>query len=169
MRYVRQAGSDPSFLLKALGEAAGELERAFYGVPERELQREAEHPDDGWCLLAIPFHVREVERGVQGQLETILTSRRDDIRHVDFDDIPFREDYIEDDVEELIEEFHYLRRRTTYSLWDLDEGDWHRSGEHPYRGRLTVLEIAREMYQHDLEHLWQARRMLDRLAAGTAR
>lgn len=169
MRYVRQAGSDPSFLLKALGEAAGELERAFYGVPERVLQREAEHPDDGWCLLAIPFHVRDVERGVQTQLDTILTSRRDDIRHVDFDDIPFREDYIEEDVEELIEEFHYLRRRSTYSLWDLDERDWHRSGEHPYRGRLTVLEIAREMYQHDLEHLWQARRMLDRLAAGTAR
>jgi hypothetical protein len=40
---------------------------------------------------------------------------------------------------------------------------------HPYRGRLTVLEIAREAYQHDLEHLWQARRMLDHLAAGSAR
>ena len=169
MRYVRQAGSDPSFLLKALGEAAGELERSFYGVPERELQREAEHPDEGWCLLAIPFHVRQVERGVQAQLQTILSTRRDDLKHVDFDDIPFREDYIEDDVEELIEEFHYLRRRTTYSLWDIDERDWQRSGEHPYRGRLTVLEIAREMYQHDLEHLWQARRMLDRMAAGTAR
>jgi len=34
---------------------------------------------------------------------------------------------------------------------------------------VTVLELAREMYQHDLEHLWQARRMMDRLAAGTAR
>lgn len=169
MRYVRQAGSDPSFLLKALGEAAGELERSFYGVPERELQRAFEHPDEGWCLLAIPFHVREVERGIQGQLDTILTSRRDELKHVDLDDIPFREDYIEEDVEELIEEFHYLRRRTTYSLWDIDERDWQRAGEHPYRGRLTVLEIAREAYQHDLEHLWQARRMLDRLAAGTAR
>jgi hypothetical protein len=39
MRYVRQAGSDPAFLLKALGEAGGELQRAFYGIPERELQR----------------------------------------------------------------------------------------------------------------------------------
>jgi hypothetical protein len=26
-----------------------------------------------------------------------------------------------------------------------------------------VLDIARETYQHDLEHLWQARRMIDRL------
>jgi hypothetical protein len=169
MRYVRQAGSDPAFLLKALGEAGGELQRAFYGIPERELQREAGHPDEGWCLLAIPYHVKEVERGVQEQLSTILTSRRPGIRNVDFDDIPFREDFIEEDVEELLEEFHYLRRRSTYLLWDIDERDWNRTGEHPYRGQVSVLQLAREMYQHDLEHLWQARRMMDALAAGTAR
>ena len=170
MRYVRQAGSDPSFLLKALGEAAGELQRSFYGIHERELQREAGDPDDGWCLLAIPFHVREVERGAQAQLETIVTAHRRELKHVDFDDIPFREDFIEDDVEELLEEFHYLRRRTTYLLWDIDERDWQRSAEHPYRGQLSVLDIARELYQHDLEHMWQARRMLDRMAtAGSVR
>lgn len=169
MRYVRQAGSDPSFLLKALGEAAGELHRAFYGFPERELQREGDGPDEGWCLLAIPFHVREVERGVQKQVDAILSRRQAELRNVDLDDIPFREDYIEEDVEELLEEFHYLRRSTTYQLWDIDERDWHRSGRHPYRGDLTVLEITREMYQHDLEHLWQARRMIDQLAAGARR
>jgi hypothetical protein len=168
MRYVRQAGSDPAFLLKALGEAAGELQRGFYGIHERTLQREADSPDDGWCLLSIPFHVRETERGVQRQLETILASRRSEIRHVDLDDIPFREDFIEDDVEELLEEFHYLRRRTTYLLWDIDERDWERVGEHPYRGPLSVFQIVRELYQHDLEHLWQSRRMMDQLAAGTA-
>ncbi|MBK7329039.1 MAG: DinB family protein [Dehalococcoidia bacterium] len=169
MRYVRQAGSDPAFLLKALGEAGGELQRAFYGIPERELQREAGAPDEGWSLLAIPYHVREVERGVQAQLETILASRHAGIRNVDLDDIPFREDYIEEDVEELLEEFHYLRRRSTYLLWDIDDRDWERTGEHPYRGSVSVLQIAREMYQHDLEHLWQARRMMDALAARAAR
>lgn len=169
MRYVRQAGSDPSFLLKALGEAAGELHRAFYGIPHRQLQREAGGQDEGWCLLAIPFHVREVERGVQAQLDVILHSRETTLRHVDFDDIPFREDYIEEDYEELLEEFHYLRRRTTYSLWDIDERDWRRTGDHPYRGELSVLEITRETYQHDLEHLWQARRLIDQLTAGSVR
>jgi hypothetical protein len=67
-------------------------------------------------------------------------------------------------VEELLEEFHYLRRRTTYTLWDIDERDWQRGGIHPYRGRLTVLDLAREAYRHDLEHLWQSRRMIDQLA-----
>ena len=117
MRYVRQAGSDPAFLLKALGEAGGELQRAFYGIPERELQREAGAPDEGWSLLAIPYHVREVARGVQAQLETILASRRAGIRNVDLDDIPSREDYTESDFKELLDEIHYLRPRSTYILW----------------------------------------------------
>jgi hypothetical protein len=169
MRFVRQAGSDPSFLLKALGEASGELHRAFYGVPHRQLQIEGLGADEGWSLLGIAFHALQVEKGVQRQLETILESRSSEIRHVDLDDIPFREDYIEDDYEELLEEFHYLRRRTTYQLWDIDERDWQRSGTHPYRGERTVLEITRELYQHDLEHLWQARRMLDQLAASSSR
>jgi len=163
MRYVRQAGSDPSFLLKAMGEAAGELQRAFYGVSERELQREGTGTDEGWSLLAIPFHMRQVEQGIQRQLELMLNRSEPEIRHVDLDDIPFREDYIEEDVDELLEEFHYLRRETTFMFWGIDERDWERGGIHPYRGRLTVLDIARETYQHDLEHLWQARRMIDRL------
>lgn len=164
MRYVRQAGSDPAFLLKALGEAAGELHRAYAPVSYREWHRMGEGDDEGWCLLAIPWHVREVERGVFGQIETILSRREPDIRHVDFDDIPFKEDYWEEDAEELLEEFHYLRRHTVYSLYDLSDRDWERTGIHPYRGPLSVLQIVREVYQHDLEHLWQTRRMIDQFA-----
>ena len=164
MQYVRQAGSDPSFLLKALSEGSGELRRCFHGLRRRDLLRPAADPDDGWCLMAIPFHMVQAEKGVAGQIERMLTSREPEIRHVDFDDIPFREDYVEADEDDLLEEFHYLRRRTSYMLWDLSPGEWERGGLHPYRGRLTVLEITRELYQHDLEHLWQARRMLDAVA-----
>ena len=165
MKYVRQAGSDPSFLLKALSEASGELQRSFYGLTPRQLMTPGEGIDEGWHLLAIPYHMRETEKGIQRQYERMLRGRETDIPHVDFDDIPFREDYCEEDEEELLEEFHYLRRRTSYMLWDLGPSDWERAGIHPYRGRMTVMQIVRETYQHDLEHLWQTRRMVDALAA----
>lgn len=168
MKYVREAGSDPSFLLKALSEASGELQRSFYGLTPRELMVPGIGQDEGWHLLGIPMHVRDVERGVLRQYEAILSRRESDIPHVDFDDIPFEEDYCEEDEEELLEEFHYLRRRTSYMLWDLMPSEWERGGTHPYRGRMTLLQIARETYQHDLEHLWQARRMVDALKS-TAR
>jgi hypothetical protein len=164
MQYVRQAGSDPSFLLKALSEGSGELRRCFYSLRRRELLRPSTGDDEDWCLMAIPFHMLQVERGVTDQFERMLSSREPEIRHVDLDDIPFREDYVEADEDELLEEFHYLRRRTSYMLWDLSPSEWERGGIHPYRQRLTVLEVTRELYQHDLEHLWQARRMLDALA-----
>jgi len=167
MKYVREAGSDPSFLLKALSEASGELQRAFYGLTPRQLMVPGVGQDDGWRLLAIPMHMRDVEKGVNRQYECILHRRESDIPHVDLDDIPFEEDYCEEDEEELLEEFHYLRRRTSYMLWDLSPGEWERGGVHPYRGRMTVLQIARETYQHDLEHLWQARRMVEALKTAT--
>lgn len=158
---MRQAGSDPSFLLKALSEASGELRRAFEGVPGWLMEKRGTGNDEDWCLLAIAAHVRQVELGVQEQLLMMLHRREPEIRHVDMDDIPLEADYLDEDEDALLEEFHYLRRRTAYTLWDIEERDWERGGIHPYRGRLAVLQIARELYQHDLEHLWQVRRMVE--------
>jgi hypothetical protein len=109
--------------------------------------------------------VKEVERGVQEQLSTILTSRRPEIRNVDFDDIPFREDFIEEVVEELLEEFHYLRRRSSIS-WDIDERTGTARANTRTAGRSRCCNW-REMYQHDWNTLAGARRMMDALA-GTA-
>lgn len=161
VRFVRKAGSDPAFLIKAMNEASGELRELFYGQRLGTLLEPADPPDDGWSLMGIAFHMRTVEEGVSEQLEKIVRYREPDIPNVDMDDIPFPEDYDEADEEELLEEFHYFRRRTTYLLWDLGEEEWVRGGMHPYRGRITVMEIARELYRHDLEHLWQARRIVD--------
>ena len=164
MRYVRQAGSDPSFLLKAMSEASGELRQTLYGVRLGMLLAPAPPPDEDWCLMGIAFHMQDVEAKVQKQIEALLRGYEPEIPHVDLDDIPFREDYDDADEEELLEEFHYLRRRTAYALWDASEREWERAGIHPYRGRVTLTQIVRDLYQHDLEHMWQARRILDRFA-----
>ncbi|HXU25132.1 MAG TPA: hypothetical protein VN697_13980 [Tepidiformaceae bacterium] len=165
MQYVREAGSDPSFLLKALSEASGELRRAFYGLRRRELMAPGSGMDEGWRLKAIPFHMRETERVALDQYRMVLAYPESEIEHNDLDDIPFEEDYRDEDEDDLLEEFHYLRRQSSYLLWDLMPSDWDRGGTDPYRGRMTTLQIVREMYQHDLEHLWQVRRMMDSLAS----
>ena len=161
MRYVRQAGSDPSFLLKALGESSGDLRRSIDGLSRIELLRTGEGFDEDWCLLAIAVHLRDTEEGILEQVEAILSGREPEIRHVDLDDIPLPDVYRDADEDRVLDEFQFYRRHTTYTLWDLPERHWERAGLHPYRGKLTIMEIAREAYQHDLEHLWQARRMLD--------
>jgi len=161
MQYVREAGSDPSFLLKALSEAGGELRRGYHGLSRRQLLAPASGMDEGWSLLAIAVHMRDTERGVAEQIDAILSRRDPEIRYVDFDDIPFAEDVKEADEEDVLDEFRWRRRHSSYLMWDLSPQDWERCGIHPYRGRVSLLQIARELYQHDLEHLWQGRRLLD--------
>jgi hypothetical protein len=161
MQYVRQAGTDPAFLLKALSEVSGEVRQALYGFRRSELLEPADFPDDGWSLMAIARHMRDVERGVLDQVSQILNRREPEIPNVDMDDIPVRDELEDDDEDELLEEFHYLRRHHCYLLWDMSERDWERSGTHPYRGRVTIIQLVRELYQHDLEHLWQVRRMAE--------
>lgn len=161
MRMLRQAGSDPAFLLKAMGEASRELRRAVSGLPRRVLLQPGQANDEDWCLLGIAAHMHETESGFLRQIESIILAPETEMCHVDFDDIPLREDYDEEDEDELLDNFHYLRRRSSYMLWDLSDREWQNGGIHPYRGRMTMLELASEMYRHDLEHLWQARRIAD--------
>jgi hypothetical protein len=41
----------------------------------------------------------------------------------------------------------------------LRDYEWRRGVIHPYRGDISIETIARELAQHDLEHLWQVRRL----------
>ena len=164
MREVRPAGQDPAFLLKALSEAAGELQRSFHGLRRAELLRRGDGFDDCWCLLSIAVHLRDVEEEAAEQFELMLDQREPDLRHVDLDRVPIESEYLDADEDEALSDFRQLRRESAYLLWDLTPKAWQRGGLHPYRGRITVLEFARDLYQHDLEHLWQVRRMFDRLA-----
>ncbi len=164
MRELRQAGDDAAFLLKALSEAAGEVRSAFLPLGREALLRPGEGFDDAWCLLAVAVHLRDIERETQGQLEAMLSLREPAIPHVDMDAPPLFAEFAGEDEEVVLDEFHHLRRETAYLLWDISPNEWKRAGIHPYRGRVTVLDLARELYRHDLEHLWQVRRMAGRLA-----
>lgn len=164
MRYVRQAGNNPSFLLKALGEASGEVRRSIAGLRTRQLLEPGVGLDEDWCLMAIAIHLRDVEEGMGDQIELILTAREPEIPYVDLDNIPLREDFANEDIEDVLDDFHIYRRQNSYRLWDLDSWQWEQAGIHPYSGRRTVMDIAREVYQHDLEHLWQVRRMIEHVA-----
>jgi hypothetical protein len=68
-------------------------------------------------------------------------------------------------VFDLMDEFAVQRRQSVYLLWSLDPDDWERRGVHPYLGPLTIMQVAREMNEHDLAHLWQLRRLCDRFEA----
>ncbi len=149
------------WLLKALRETAHELESQLWGLDEDDLRWR--HSDDAWSLKEIGAHLRDCEEHFLQSLERIVFQDEPRIPAFDADALVLEQDYRETDLYEALEGFTYLRHRTVNLLWSA-EPDWERTGLHPYLGPVTIARLARQQNEHDLEHLWQARRLRQALA-----
>jgi hypothetical protein len=150
--------SDTSgWVLKALRECSNIVVREL-SVLDEDAQRWT--PGEGdWCLKEIAAHLRDAEQLALRQMKAIAEGRTGQFPAWDIDLLPAERDYRSADLGDLLSELRELRQEVTYVLWDLDEGDWQATAEHPYRGQVTIETLARELAQHDLEHLAEVRRV----------
>ena len=154
--------SEPAFLLKALSEAGGELQRT---LADAEFLDPLSIPEgEDACLLQVAVHLRECERHFLSRLEAMLTSRRPNVPAFDIGALPELADCRRQHLEGTLQQFSRLRRSSTYLLWELGDREWRKDAVHPYQGRITVADVAREMHEHDLERLWQVNRLVSKLA-----
>ncbi len=153
---------DARWLLKALREAAHELGAQLWGLDEYDLRRRL--TEDSWSLKEIAAHLRDCEQHFLQTLERIAFEDTPHISALDADSLVMEQDYRDIDLDEVLERFEYLRYRAVSLLWSLDPDGWERSGLHPYRGPVSISRLAREQNEHDLEHLWQARRLRQALS-----
>jgi DinB superfamily len=156
LREIPRVGDNHAFLLKALHEASGELEGEFYNLSPRQLTF---HEPYEWSLVQIAGHLRDREEYCLEQLQAILSSRSPRLRAVDLESIVQDSDYGPKQIHEFLYSYGDHRERVLYRLYNLSPAQWQRAGEHPYRGRLTVEQIVKEMNEHDLAHLWQVMRL----------
>jgi hypothetical protein len=156
MREIPREPDNQRFLLKAIGEAGRELMEELYGIAGREADQRW---PDGWSYRLIAAHVRDNEEITLSYVERILSRRDPHLEALDAERVLDDPSSVDEDIDRLITEFLYLRRQTQYLLYDLPHRSWERCGTHEYRGSISVLQLARELNQHDLEHLWQVRRM----------
>lgn len=151
------AGQSRDWLLKALRESGNSLLSELYGVSEKKLRL---RPSEGeWSLKEIAAHLRDAEELALAQLNAFVSHPSRPLPAWDIDVLPGERDYQKEDLAELLTAFRAARRETTYLLWGFTDADWEMSAEHPFRGTMTVADVARELAQHDLEHLWQVRRI----------
>jgi hypothetical protein len=148
---------DHHWLVKALHEAADAIETQFVGLSEDVLRW---RPAEGeWSLKEIAGHLRDCEELYLERLRLIASCHEPDLPDIDVEPYPGERDYQELDIDDVLWTFASLRRETCYVLWSLTPREWEREGIHPYRGRLSVLQVARDINEHDLTHLWQIRRI----------
>lgn len=151
---------DPhAWLLKALRETAGALRSYVWGLDDEALRRRP--TADEWCLLELLGHLRDCERRHLERLEAMAFQREPRIDAFDAESMQPEVPYALLDPEETLAEFESLRLRTLRLLRSLSEEDWERTGLHPYLGPVTVTQVVREMSEHDLSHMWQARRIVE--------
>jgi hypothetical protein len=149
---------DPlGWVMKALREAGNSVASELAGLDEAALIRRPS--EDELCLKEIAAHLRDAEELAVLQITSLIESPKTPVPVWDVDVLPLERDYRSDRMERFLSEFRGLRRETTNLLWSLREYEWRRPGKHPYKGSITLEEIARSLAQHDLEHLWQVRRL----------
>ena len=154
-----------SWLLKALRETAHAMESLLWNIDDEEL---GWRPDEGeWSARELVVHMMEMERRYVDWLERIMRLDEPRIDAFDADSIEPSPPDGDDAVFDVMDEFAVQRRQAVYLLWSLDEADWQRCGVHPYLGPLTITQVAREMNEHDLAHLWQLRRLCDQFEAAS--
>jgi hypothetical protein len=159
--YEVEAGGR-RWLLKAVRESTGELFGQFAGVPEDAL-RWRPAPDE-WCLKEVAAHMRDAESLYRRQIDLIVREYEPRLPYEPIDVLPFERNYRDEPLRRLLAQYEEEREETVWLLRMLGESDWQRTGLHPYRGLVSVHDIAREMHQHDLEHLYQARKLREALA-----
>lgn len=143
--------------MKALREAGNSVANELGGIDEQALVRRP--ADDELCLKEIAAHLRDAEELAVAQITSLIESPEARVPCWDVDVLPMERDYRSMRMERFLIEFRGLRRETTNLLWGLRDYEWRRPGKHPYKGTITLEEIARSLAQHDLEHLWQVRQL----------
>jgi len=154
---VMEEPNRQGWVLKALREAGSSLLSELYDVDEESL---VWRPAEGeWSLKEIAAHLRDAEELALDQFNAFVAGSSSALPAWDVDLLPQERDYQSGEMARVLASFRGMRRETTYLLGALTEADWQRSAEHPYRGPVTLGELARELAQHDLEHLWQVRQL----------
>ena len=157
---------DPkNWLLKALRESPHAMESLLWNVDDDAIEEPPS--EDEWSAKQLVAHMTAMERRYCQRLERMVRLDEPRIDAFDADSIEAEGPLDRESAYDLMDEFATLRRQSIYLLWSLDDGDWNRKGVHPYLGPLTVMQVAREMNEHDLAHLWQLRRLCDAFEAAS--
>jgi hypothetical protein len=135
------------------------MESLLWNVDDDLLERRPS--EDEWSCKELVSHMTEMERHYIEWLERIARIEEPAIDAFDGDSVQPIMPVADQNAFDTMDEFGALRRQAVYLLWSLDDADWDRRGIHPYLGPLTLMQVAREMNEHDLAHLWQLRRLCD--------
>jgi carbonic anhydrase/acetyltransferase-like protein (isoleucine patch superfamily) len=159
---AREGDLEWAAALEALELAPARLAQDLDGVPDAALRK---RPADGkWSIAEVLGHLADVEKEVFGvRIARLLTAAPDAVPEFD-EPVGIAErnaawakdrKWNQASVPALLAAFASARGANLARLETLGPDAWRRTGIHPERGPVTLLEQVRRFAAHDLSHLRQ--------------
>jgi hypothetical protein len=150
-------GKDPLEVQRQTPEALASL---IKGRDAASLRR---NPQPGkWSVAQIVTHLSETEVAASWRYRQMLERNGSNIVPYDQDLWEKLGDYASEDPIASLELFRLLRERNLKLFNRLTPEQWEMYGMHAERGKETVRHLARMMAGHDVNHLEQIRRILEK-------
>jgi hypothetical protein len=141
-------------------EAPNTIAALIVGVSEQELKRE---PAPGkWSVAEIVMHLAEDELVSSWRYRQILEHDLPELASFDQDLWAKLGDYTAWDPKDAFAMFRLLREANIRMFGHLTPEDWQRCGIHNERGRISVWDLCCHMAAHDVNHIVQIRKILNR-------
>ena len=150
-------GKDPIAMQTA---APRILAKLIEGIPEARLRSQ---PAPGkWSVIQILAHLAEDELSSTWRYRQMLEYDGAQLQGFDQELWARVGDYASWQPSEALEMFRLLREANLRMFAQLTPQQWERHGMHSERGKITVRELSRHMAAHDVNHIEQVRRILER-------
>jgi uncharacterized damage-inducible protein DinB len=144
-------------------ETPAMLARLIENVPDELLSRRP--APDKWSIRAILAHLAEDELVSSWRYRQMIERSGATLPGFDQDQWARLGDYDSWTTRDALEMFRLLREANLRVFSGLTAEQWQRHGVHAERGPITVLDLARHMAGHDVNHLNQIRRLLEFFAS----
>jgi hypothetical protein len=155
-------GKDPLRLQQA---APGKLAALLKGKTGKQLMRQP--APDKWSVAEIVAHLADAELAISWRLRQVLASNAIPIQAYDQDLWAETFNYARRDPRQSLASFRALREANIALLKSVPRKLWENYGVHAERGNESVNHIVKMVAGHDLNHLQQIQKILQRSKQAT--
>lgn len=136
------------------------LDAIISHVSQEEATSKTDGPE-GWNVLSVMCHLRDYDQIFYDRVVLTLEQDNPQFPRYDHEALVIENEYNKQNLAAVFEEFVAKRRRFIALLNGLSPEQWQRTGVHPAYGPGNIIERARQVVFHDLNHTEQIVRVLE--------
>jgi hypothetical protein len=146
---------NPAKALRTMRKTPTILEHILRDITQEQAATLRDGPD-GWSILYIVCHLRDLEDGFIARVHTLLNEQPDAVlKGIDIHALVELNNYSAADLRQALATFSVRREQFIALLEGLTDEQWLLAGMHPDQGPSNVIDVAVNTGLHDVDHIEQ--------------